>query len=151
MAETRGEPRALEALRDLESGAALAALAELAVKLRETGLLDLLIVLAENYDEALDLAANGPLSSLIALGLAAGEGARKAGAVEAAATVEKLSECTVRALKPDNLSRARPVTGLLSLLRELSDPRVARGLGLLLHLARSLGECLPGAGEAGQQ
>jgi uncharacterized protein YjgD (DUF1641 family) len=137
---------AAEELNDIQAAQALQALAELAAKLKETGLLDLLVVLAENYDEPLSLAANGPLSGLAALALAAGQGAARGGAAEAAETVERLSECATQALRPESLAQVRPVTGIISLLRELGDPRVARGLGLLIHLARSLGDCLPGAG-----
>jgi uncharacterized protein YjgD (DUF1641 family) len=135
---------ALAQLREAQASQALEALAELAAKLKETGLLDLLVVLAENYDEPLGMASNGPLSSLAVLGLAAAQGAHEGGAAEAAETVERLARCTTEALKPENLAQARPVKGVVSLLRELSDPYVARGLGLLLHLARSLGRCLEG-------
>jgi len=133
-------------LREAQAGQALAALAELAAKLKETGLLDLLIVLAENYDEPLALASTGPLSSLLTLGLAAAEGAHRGGAAEAAASVEKLAQCTTEALRPENLAAVKPVAGVISLMRELSDPHVARGLGLLIHLARSLGRCVEEAG-----
>jgi uncharacterized protein YjgD (DUF1641 family) len=143
---------AFSQLREAQASQALEALAELAAKLKETGLLDLLVVLAEGYDEALNVTANGPLSSLAVLGLAAARGAGEAGAPEAAETVEKLARCTTEALKPENLAKARPVKGIIGLVRELSDPRVAAGLGLLLHLARSLGECMEtrGAGLASQ-
>jgi len=132
----------LAQLREAQAQQALEALAELAAKLKETGLLDLLVVLAENYDEPLAAAANGPASSLALLGMAAARGAHEGGAPEAAETVEKLARCTTEALQPTNISKAKPVKGIVSLMKELSDPHVARGLGLLLHIARSLGRCL---------
>ncbi|WP_052287779.1 DUF1641 domain-containing protein [Hyperthermus butylicus] len=52
-----------------------------------------------------------------------------------------LTVCLVNAISPEDIGKAEPVKGVPSLLRVLKDPYVAKGLGILLQLAGSLGRC----------
>jgi uncharacterized protein YjgD (DUF1641 family) len=148
-ADTSGVGRRLARLLEEEEGSeALAALVEAAAKLRETGLLDLLVVLADHYEELLSTASGEEAGALAALGEAVARGAARGGALKASPTVERATACLVEALAPEEVEKAQPL-GVTGLLRALSDPQVARGLGILVHLARRLGACFTPSSQAG--
>ena len=155
MAAGNGEGGAVDALQlrrrldDARAGETLALLAEAAVRLRETGLLELLVVLAENYEDLVEQLSTREAAAAGSLAAAALRGLGRGEAWKAAPTVEKALACTVEALEPGKLEAVPPIGGLVSLLRSLGDPDVAKGLGILVHLARSLGRCFRSASENG--
>lgn len=59
-----------------------------------------------------------------------------------ATTLELMGEALVEAKEADAKSPSAP-TGVFGLLRVLKDPDVARGLGLLIQVAKALGRKLP--------
>jgi len=127
--------------RERLASEAFVALAELAARLKETGLLDLLVVLAENYDEVLGAVSGEEAGAGLALASAALRGAARGGGAAAAEGVEEAVSCLVEALGSNPVASAEPV-GLAGLIRALSDPRVARGLGVVIALAAAIGECV---------
>lgn len=141
MASEAGRGSVYELHRERLASEAFVALAELAARLKETGLLDLLVVLAENYDEALGMVTGEEAGAGLALAAAALRGAARGGGAAAARGVEEAVSCLVEALGRSPVAGAEPV-GLTGLIRALADPRVARGLGVLLSLAAAIGECV---------
>ncbi len=127
---------------DERSMEALLSLAKAAAKLKESGLLDMLTTMAEKYEELLlftssDKRVYHALSLLEALLT----GMKNVDPWKAKPAVEKLTSCMLNALNEENIEKAEPVRGVLSLLKSLRDPYVAKGLGILLSLARELGKC----------
>ena len=130
---------------DEKSLEALVSLAEAAAKLKESGLLDLLTTMAEKYEELL-LYTSSDRRVYHALGLVEAmlTGMKNVDPWKAKPAVEKLTECIMTALSPETIEKAEPVKGVLSLMRALKDPNVAKGLGILLSLAAALGKCASG-------
>ena len=118
-------------------------LAEVARRLKENGILDLLRVVAENYDDIVERLSTGGAAVAGAIGSAFLEGVGEAeGSVyRAAGEARVLGRCLVEALASARGAAPR-VTGPVSLLRALQDPEVARGLSLLLGVAKVLGRCM---------
>ena len=133
----------LEATR--EEVEALRELLEIAVELKKTGILGLLKTIVGSGEALVSLAlSDTPVFRGLALLQAAGEGIARLEPdefAEARMNAEDGVECLVRGLKeasPENAGRV----GLLGLLGALRDPRIQRGLGYLLALARGIGGCL---------
>ena len=130
---------------DEESLKALETLVEIAVKLKETGMLDMLRVLAEKSGEIFAYIGNDvALHRLAAVGEAALHAAEKLSpddVISMRLNVEQTSECLFRALASMRLEQVKPVStlGALSVLR---DRDVQVGLGFLVALAKQLGSCL---------
>ncbi len=59
-----------------------------------------------------------------------------------ATTLELMGEALVEATETDARTPSAPA-GVFGLLRALKDPDVARGLGLLIQIAKALGRKLP--------
>lgn len=131
--------------RDVE---ALRELVEIAVLLKETGILDLLRVVAEKGHELLALVGNDVgIARMAGLAYAVQAGLEKPSAEDirdARRLVEKLVSCSISASARVSREEVKPV-GLLGLLGALRDRKVQVALGLLLSLARSLGGCIEGA------
>ena len=129
-----------------EEEKALAELVEVAVKLKESGLLGWLKAFTENADKLLALAvADETLARGLGLGHAVAEGLREPKpqeVIDAKRSVSELVSCTVKALAAAEPAKARPVGGLLGLMRALGDEDVKKGLGALIALAKHLGACL---------
>ena len=129
---------------DEESMKALEALMEIAVYLKESGILDLLRVVAERSNELLALIGNDPAihrATALAHGATRGITRLKPEEVVAAKqNIEKLTECTLRSMASVDPAEAKPV-GLFGMLGMLRDRDVQRGLGLLLAIAKNLGAC----------
>ncbi len=144
MAEAEKAKAVKEIYLEEKASEAFMTLAEIAARMKETGLLDLLAVLAENYDELVAMAANSDeLYAATQLARSALRGAAAGKPDKAAPTVERAAKCLIEALDEDEIKKAKPIKGLIGLVRALSDPGVARGLGLLIHIAGKLGRCLP--------
>ncbi len=130
---------------DERSLEAIIALAKAAAKLKESGMLDMLVTIAEKYEELLTLTASDQrVYHALALLEAMLTGLKNADPWKAKPAVETLTSCLVNALDPEEMKKAEPVKGLMSLLKALRDPYVAKGLGVLIALARSLGRCVSG-------
>ena len=150
MAEERGTVPGAE-LGGAEKGAAEAiiSLAEAAAKLKESGLLDMLTTMAERYEELLLYTNEHRVYHALALAEAFLNGVGKADPWKAKPAVEMLTSCTLEALDPQLLRSAPPIRGVFSLLKALSDPDIAKGLGALFAVAKRLGSCLRAMEEQG--
>lgn len=148
MSENRGTGLA-EAERS--AAEAIISLAEAAAKLKESGLLDMLTTMAEKYEELLLYTNEQRVYHALALAEAVLNGVGRADPWKAKPALEALTSCTLEALDPQLLKTAPPVKGVLSLLKALSDPDIAKGLGALFAVAKKLGSCLRAleAGESG--
>ncbi len=128
-----------------EESEALETLLEIAVKLKETGMLDMLRVIAEKSGELLTLLGNDPgLQRATAFADAAHRALSRLEpekVVDAKINMEELTYCTLNAVAAAKPSEAKRV-GLLGLLGVLRDPDVQVGLGLLLAIAKNLGRCV---------
>jgi len=133
---------------DAEAVEALQELLEIAVELKKSGILGWLKTIAENGEKLIELAASDYHTfRLLGLLQAASDGVSKlepAEFAEARRNTEKTVHCLMNGLRRADPAKA-PKVGLLGLMGALRDPSIQRGLGLLLELARGLGEC------AGQQ
>jgi uncharacterized protein YjgD (DUF1641 family) len=129
---------------------AIEALVKTAVKLKESGLLDMLETIAEKYEELLLYTSSDKrVYHALAMLEAALNGLKEADPWRYKPAVERLTACIASALDANELEKVKPVKGVLGLVRALSDPRVAKGLGLLLHLAAKLGECIESKSASG--
>ena len=138
-----GETRSGEApMVEEQAVKALLSLAEAAARLKESGLLDMLSAMAEKYEELLLYTNDQRVFHALALAEAALNGLKKADPWKAKPAVEALTSCLIESMDAEALSRVQPVKGLFGLLRALSDPDVARGLGVLIYMAKRLGACL---------
>ncbi len=145
MAQTL-EARSRELLADEEAVKALETLIETAVMLKESGMLDMLRVIAEKSGELLALIGND-VGLARALGLAhAAHSAlenRVTGADVAGAKnlIETMTGCTIKAMAKTDPAKAKP-RGLFGMLGALRDRDVQMGLAVLLDLAKNLGACI---------
>jgi len=123
---------------------ALQELLEVAVELKKSGVLGWLKTLAENSEKIIELAASDyPLFRLLALLQAAAGGAARLEPgefAEARRNTEETIHCLFSGLRRADPAKA-PKVGMLGLTSALRDPAVQKGLGLLLEIARGLGEC----------
>ncbi len=133
---------AAERPRDVE---ALEELVEIAVLLKDTGLLDFLRIVAEKAHEILQLVSNDKgVARAAGLLYAVQAGLERPGPDEfreARLLLEEATACTLEAAAKTRREDLKPI-GTLGLLSALRDRRVQVGLSLLLSLARGLGECL---------
>ncbi|MEB3844822.1 MAG: DUF1641 domain-containing protein [Desulfurococcales archaeon] len=132
-------------LLDEESLKALEALIETAVKMKESGLLDALRVIAEKSSEIFAYVANEvPLHRFAALGDAATTAIGRLKPEEVISlkfTMEQASECLFKSLASTKVENIQPVS-TFGLLRVLGDKDVQVGLGFLIAIAKNLGACI---------
>ncbi|NOZ88444.1 MAG: DUF1641 domain-containing protein [Crenarchaeota archaeon] len=115
-------------------------LALIARRMKENGLLDLLIVLAENYDDIVERLNSEKAARL---GLLADSMLRGIGSAEFdPSAVSVVTRCLVEAAAPAAGGEPYVIRGPLSLLRALRDEDVVRGLSALVGMAKRLGRCL---------
>ncbi len=132
----------IEELLDEKTMEALISFAKMAAKLKESGMLDMLETMAERYEELLlYTSSDRRVYHGLALLEAALNGLKEADPWKYKPAVEMMTGCLVKALDPEEMKKAKPVKGLMGMLKALSNPKVAKGLGILLHLAEKLGEC----------
>lgn len=120
---------------------ALEDLARIAYRLKESGLLDMLVVLAEKYEEILQGLTDQRTLHALALVQAFLDGVREADPWKYKPAIQLMTHCVFESMDPGRLSNAKPV-GLMGLLSALRDPDVSFGLGLLIAMAKSLGGCM---------
>ena len=124
---------------------ALAELLDAIVNLKRSGLLGMISYLADKAEDSFLSAATDPaLMRLMAILASVNNGITKVDATvfaNAQNNITDLTTCAFEAISKVNLSEPRKV-GLLGLMRELSDPDVSQGLGILLDLAKQLGSCV---------
>lgn len=124
---------------------ALKDLLEVAVKLKEMGILGMLKEFFSNSEE--NLAGLQADVSLVRLGALIGailEASRKLPGEKTASlkiNVEDTSYCLFNSLAETNPAQAKKV-GLTGLMGALRDPDVQKGLGFLIGIAKNLGACL---------
>lgn len=131
----RVEEEAVEALREL---------LEIAVEMKRSGVLGMLRRIAEAGEKVeMLIASDEPILRLIGLTQALLGGAARlepGDYARARRNAEEAVECLLHGLSRAGPAGA-PSPGLLGLLGALRDPAVRKGLGLLLEIARGLGEC----------
>ena len=124
---------------------ALKTLVEVAVKLKESGMLDMLRVIAEKGMELLPMIQNDiPVQRAAALADAALRAIERLSPEETLRVklnTQTVAECTFKALASVEASRVKPV-GMGGMLSALRDKDVQTGLGLLLAIAKALGACI---------
>ena len=133
---------------------ALKDLLEVAVKLKETGILGMLKeFLSDNEENLAGLQAD---TSLIRLGFMLGallEASRRLPAEKAPMlkmNVEDAAFCLFNSLADTKPGETKRV-GLTGLMGALRDPDVQTGLGFLIGIAKNLGACLRGMGKEQKQ
>ena len=128
---------------------ALKTLVEVAVKLKESGILDMLRVIAEKGWELFSYFSNDlAVNRAIAIGDAAAKAIERLNPETVIAlrrSVEAVTGCSLKALASVDPGTVRPVSAL-GLLRALGDRDVQVGLGLLVAVAKALGSCIRGGG-----
>ncbi len=131
-------------MRD-EEVEALKTLVEVAVKLKESGVLDMLRVVAEKGMELLPMIQNDVsvhrAAALADAALRAIEALKPEEVLQAKLNTQAVAECTFRALASVDAGSVKPV-GMGGLLGALRDKDVQTGLGLLLAIAKALGACI---------
>lgn len=131
---------------DEEAVKALETLIETAVKLKESGMLDMLRFIADKSGELLMLLGND-VGIQRALGLAhAAHSAleNRVSAQDVAGAkplIETMTGCTIKAMAATDPAKAQP-RGLFGMLGALRDKDVQMGLAVLLDLAKNLGACI---------
>ena len=124
---------------------ALKTLADIAVRLKESGLLDMLRIVAEKGAELLPMIQNDVsvhrAAALADAAVRAVERLAPDEVVKAKLNTQTVAECTLRALASVDAGSVKPV-GMGGLLSALRDRDVQMGLGLLLALAKALGACI---------
>ncbi|RUM48106.1 MAG: hypothetical protein DSY37_00550 [Hyperthermus sp.] len=131
---------------DEESLRALETLVEVAVRLKEAGILDMLRVIAEKGEELMALLGND-VGIMRMLGLAhAAHSALEHGVTAddvagAKRVIELLTSCGLKAMASTEPSRVKP-RGLFGMMGALRDRDVQVGLSLLLDIAKNLGVCV---------
>ncbi|ALU11851.1 hypothetical protein EYM_05405 [Ignicoccus islandicus DSM 13165] len=144
MAEGKGNPITnLEVEKVEEATKALERLIDALAKLKENGMLDMIIALADMSEELMELGLN---DRRLHHAMAAADGALNAleyvDPIVFKENVEYINECAVKALdNPKLLKELKPV-GLGGLLKVMKDPDIGIGLALMLAIAKSLGRCL---------
>lgn len=140
-----GEKKEQQVLLDEESLKVLETLVEVAVKLKESGMLDMLRVLAEKSSDIFAYISNEvKVHRLMTLGdgaIAAVEKLSPEEVVTAKLNVANMSECLFKSLANVRMDKIRPIS-TTGLLRALGDKDVQMGLGLLMGLAKELGACV---------
>jgi len=130
---------------DEEAVEALQDLLDLAVELRRSGILALLKTIAEMGERVEEfITTDSSILRSVALAQAALSGIGRPGPEEfmrARVMAEESVECLVKGLASAKSDGIKPV-GLLGLIKAMRDQRVQTGLGMLIALARGLGECL---------
>ncbi len=121
---------------------ALNTLIEVAVKLKETGLLDLLVVLADRYDEILALLNKPSVANSVTIVDAILDGLGQVDISHVRPSIERVSKCVAQSLSSSELRNAPRIHGILDLVRALRDPRIAKGLSLILGIAGVIGRCV---------
>ncbi len=148
--EGAAAPVPQELVLDQKTAEALLDLLKALAKLKESGFLDMLTTIAEKYEEALLYTSSDQrVYHALAMVEAALNGLKQADPWKYKPAVEAMTGCLVSALDPEEMRKAKPVKGVFSLMKALSDPNVARGLGLLIYLAGRLGACMAQQGQQG--
>jgi len=134
-----------EAGREEIEAQALKELVEVAVKLKESGLLGMLKDVVSDSEGAFAAILSDPstfrLAALIGAVLEAGrrlDGSRVPGLKNC---VENAVYCLLEGMANTDPAKAEP-KGLMALMGALRDPDVQKGLGFLIALAKNLGACL---------
>ncbi len=121
-------------------------LVDLAIKMKEAGILGWLKAFTENADKLIALAAaDEALARSLGIAHAISEGITEPETnelINAKKSIKELSACTLKALASFEAGNIKPVGGILGLLKALGDEDVKMGLGALITLAKGLGACL---------
>ncbi len=130
--------------KELEAKA-LADLIDIAVRLKESGILDLLRELADMADEIVSAVADDAgLYRTLGLADAAQSGLAKVEDdefIQAKMALEDLVRCSMKGLAEAGKGDI-PRVGLTGMLGALKDKDVQKGLGLLLTIAKGVGSCV---------
>ncbi len=130
-------------MSETELGAqALEELLEVAAKLKESGLLDMMKALVERYEDLMtNMAQDRRLFHAFALLEGALDGLEEGDPSKLKWGMMGLTSCLSKGMEEVTEGEVEPV-GLLGLLKALREPEVMYGLGVLLTFARALGRCM---------
>jgi len=136
------EKKIEELLEKPELDKAIENLAFIAYKLKESGLLDMLAVLAEKYEELLQsIGSDQRVFHAMAAMQAVLDGMRNADPWKYKPALQLMTHCVFQGMDPEKLAGAKPV-GLLGLMSALRDPDISFGLGVMLAMAKNVGKCM---------
>ncbi len=131
-----------EILESPEIDEAIIDLARIAYRMKESGLLDMLVALADQYEELLQaLGADQRVYHAMAAMQAFLDGMRDADPWKYKPAIQLMTQCVFQGMDPEELSKAKPV-GLLGLMGALRDPDISFGLGVMLAMAKRVGRCM---------
>ena len=131
---------------DEEAAKALESLVETAVMLKESGMLDMLRVIAEKSSEIMILLGND-VGIMRGLGLAHAAHDALENEVDgsdigaAKPLITLMTACSIKAMGKTDVSKVKP-KGMFGMLGALRDSDVQMGLAVLLEIAKNLGACI---------
>ena len=124
---------------------ALETLVKVAVKLKESGMLDMLYFLAEKSGEILTIIGNdvglARAGALGHAGIAALEKLEPEEVLSIKNNLEELTTCAFKSLAEMKIEELKPV-GLMGLLKAPKDEDMQYGLAMLMALGKAMGKCL---------
>ncbi len=124
---------------------ALETLVKVAVKLKESGMLDTLYFIAEKSGELLSIISNdvglARAGALGHAGISALEKLEPEEVITIKSNLEELTACAFKSLAETNLEELKPV-GLTGLLKVMNDKDMQYGLAMLIALGKAMGKCL---------
>ncbi len=124
---------------------ALETLVKVAVKLKESGMLDMLYFLAEKSGEILSIISNdvglARAGALGHAGIAALEKLEPDEVLSIKSNLEELTTCAFKSLAEMKIEELKPV-GLMGLLKAPKDEDMQYGLAMLMALGKAMGRCL---------
>lgn len=124
---------------------ALETLVKVAVKLKESGMLDTLYFIAEKSGELLSIISNdvglARAGALGHAGISALEKLEPEEVLTIKSNLEELTACAFKSLAETNLEELKPV-GLTGLLKVMNDKDMQYGLAMLIALGKAMGKCL---------
>ena len=124
---------------------ALETLVKVAVKLKESGMLDMLYFLAEKSGDILTIISNdvglARAGALGHAGISALEKLEPEEVLNVKTNLEELTSCAFKSLAEMKVDELKPA-GLGTLLKAPSDKDLQYGLAMILALGKAMGKCL---------
>lgn len=149
MSAATASPEAEQRLADLmklllDHADELQSLAQQLIELKQSGVLDALMIVINRFEEVIHYLFQDPaIFRTLSLALDGTLGAmakvETQDVITAKAALQELLVRVVKNLKPELITTAKPV-GFWGLLGALSDPEVQRGLGIAIALLKALGK-----------
>ncbi|NPA84989.1 MAG: DUF1641 domain-containing protein [Crenarchaeota archaeon] len=133
----------MEAQKLEELAKAIERLADAVAKLQESGILGMLVAMAEKSEEILEIGLNDRrVHHAMAAADAALNPLEDVDPIVFKENIENLTECALKALNSEEFIKQAKPAGIGGLLKVLRDPDIGAGLGLMLYMAKVMGSCL---------